>query len=376
VEVWLFNIRPWPYDVAEIGYPFPSSLYDAGRAKALYDGAMAVDRRADELGFDGVCFAEHHYGRTAVSPSPNLLAAAVATHTERAKIVLMGNCLPLHAHPVRLAEELAMIDVLSGGRLVSGFIRGGTREYEGYGINIREGRAMYEEAWDLIVKAWTDPEPFAWHGTHYNYDVISILPRPVQEPHPPIIVGANTAESLEWAAEKRVRLITSLSPTAQIAQTLDYYRKYAAEECGWTPTSEHTGVSRHVYVGTTDAKAREECLEHVQNTFGSPRASTEKSEMRERDTGRHTERSFAYKTQQHEHRSIADRVDLDRLSDDGYLIVGSPDTVTRKIKEQQAALGVGLFVPYIPFGSMEPARALTCVELFGKEVLPHLQSES
>jgi alkanesulfonate monooxygenase SsuD/methylene tetrahydromethanopterin reductase-like flavin-dependent oxidoreductase (luciferase family) len=127
LEVWLFNICPWPYDIAKIGYPFPSSLYDAQRAMDLYEGAMAVDRRADELGFDGVCFAEHHYGRTAVSPSPNLLAAAVATHTERAKIVLMGNCLPLHGHPVRLAEELAMIDVMSGGRLVSGFIRGGTR---------------------------------------------------------------------------------------------------------------------------------------------------------------------------------------------------------------------------------------------------------
>ena len=126
-------------------------------------------------------------------------------------------------------------------------------------------------------------------------------------------------------------------------------------------------------MGTTDAKAREECLEHVQHTFGSPRATAEKSEMRERDTGRHTERSFAYKTQQHEHRSISDSVDIDRLSDEGYLIVGSPETVTRKIKEQQEALGVGLFVPYIPFGSMEPPQTMKCVELFGKEVLPHLR---
>src|SRR5207248_10788405 len=128
----------------------------------------------------------------ALTPSPNVLAAAVATHTTNAKIVLMGNCLPLHGHPVRLAEELAMIDVLSGGRLVSGFLRGGAREYSAYGIDLETGREMFKEAWELIVKAWTDPEPFAWHSNNYDYDVVSILPRPIQHPHPPLITGANT----------------------------------------------------------------------------------------------------------------------------------------------------------------------------------------
>src|SRR5438477_7217922 len=174
MQVWLFDIMPWPYRQAEIPHPFPGRLFDRALGKELYDGHLALYRRADELGYDGVCFAEHHYGTNSVDPSPNLMAAAVARETSNCKLVIMGNCLPLHGHPVRLAEELAMIDVLSGGRLVSGFIRGGTREYESYSVDIRHGRELYEEAWELIVKAWTEDEPFAWHSEHYRYDVVSI----------------------------------------------------------------------------------------------------------------------------------------------------------------------------------------------------------
>jgi alkanesulfonate monooxygenase SsuD/methylene tetrahydromethanopterin reductase-like flavin-dependent oxidoreductase (luciferase family) len=201
VKVWLFDIMPWPYRQWEIPHPFPGRLFDRQLGKELYDGHLALYRRADELGYDGVCFAEHHYGTNSVDPSPNLMAAAVATQTSSCKLVVLGNCLPMHGHPVRLAEELAMIDVLSGGRLISGFIRGGGGEYYAYNVDITKGRAMFNEAADLIVKAWTEEEPFAWHSEHYDYDVVSILPRPIQQPHPPVICAANSAESIEFAAQ-------------------------------------------------------------------------------------------------------------------------------------------------------------------------------
>src|SRR5881628_3405017 len=145
MEVWLFNILGWPYRTAGHPLPMPASAYDTKRGREVYYGCIAIDLLADELGYDGICFAEHHYGPVSLTPSPNLLAAAMATHTRNAKIVLMGNCLPLHGHPVRVAEELAMIDVLSGGRLVSGFLRGGAREYGTYGIPLADGRGMFEE---------------------------------------------------------------------------------------------------------------------------------------------------------------------------------------------------------------------------------------
>lgn len=264
-----------------------------------------------------------------------------------------------------------MIDVLSGGRLVSGFLRGGTREYATYGIDLAAGRQMFEESWELIIKAWTEDEPFAWHSAHYDYDVVSILPRPIQQPHPPIVVGANSAESVEWAAKHRAPLLTSLSPTSQIAETFAYYRQYAEEQCSWSPTPQDVGFSRYVYVAATDAKARKECEGHVATVFRPP-AGDRDAALLAVPTGRHTERSYAYKTEQHVHVPRYAQIDWDQLERDGYVIVGSPDTVTRKIREQATQLGADIFVPYLPFGSMEPAQGLKGVDLFGREVLPNL----
>lgn len=373
MKIWLFDIMQWPYRQWEIPHPFPGYMYDRELAKELFDGHLALYKRADELGYDGICFAEHHYGTTSVDASPNLMAAAVATHTSNAKIVVLGNCLPMHGHPVRVAEELAMVDVLSGGRLISGFIRGGGREYWAYGIDVKEGRVMFEEAWELIVKAWTEEEPFSWHSEHYHYDVVSILPRPLQRPHPPIISAANTAESIEWAARHRAPLITSFSTTEQIAETFAYYRKYAREECGWTPSPDDTGVSRQVYVSTTDAKAREECQEHAYHFYNQLATAHQTPSMQEINRMRVTERSFSYKSAPHRGMPGGADAEFDRVSEDGYLIVGSPDTVTRKIREQQEALGVGIFLAYLPFGTMEPPQAMGSVELFAKEVMPNLR---
>ena len=373
MKVWLFDIMPWPYRQSEIPHPFPGYMYDRQLGKELYDGHLAMYQRADELGYDGVCFAEHHYGTNSVDPSPNLMAAAVATHTSSCKIVIMGNCLPMHGHPVRLAEELAMLDVLSNGRLVSGFIRGGGGEYFAYNIDVTKGRSMFTEAAELIVKAWTEDEPFAWHGEHYDYDVVSILPRPLQRPHPPVIMAGNSAESIEWAAQHRYPLFTSFSPTWQIAETFGYYRKYAADECGWTPTPEYMGVSRQCYVAETDAKAREEAEEHAMTFYKMLASPQKQAEMKEINAARNTERSFSYKTQGHTHLAQAADLTWESVQERGLLITGSPDTVIRKIKEQKDALGVGTFLSYLPFGSLEPKHAMKSLELFAKEVLPVLR---
>jgi alkanesulfonate monooxygenase SsuD/methylene tetrahydromethanopterin reductase-like flavin-dependent oxidoreductase (luciferase family) len=373
MKVWLFDIMQWPYRQWEIPYPFPGTMYDRELGKELYDGHLALYKRADELGYDGVCFAEHHYGTNSVDPSPNLMAAAVATHTENAKIVVLGNCLPMHGHPIRLAEELAMLDVLSRGRLVSGFLRGGSREYYAYGIDPAQGRAMFEESWELIVKAWTSDEPFSWDGEYYHYDNVSVIPRPVQRPHPPIIAAANTAESVEWAARHHCPLITSFSTTEQIAQTFQYYRTYAQEECGWTPQPEDMGVSRQVYVGATDAKAKEEAEQHVHHFFHQISAPHASERLRAVNEARVTERSFSYKSEPHRGMPTGTDADYEQVMRAGYCIVGSPDTVTRRIREQQEALGVGLFLTYLPFGTMEPPQAMKSLELFAQEVMPNLQ---
>ncbi|HZT08520.1 MAG TPA: LLM class flavin-dependent oxidoreductase [Chloroflexota bacterium] len=373
MEIWLFDIMMWPYRQWEIPYPFPASMYDRKLGMKLYDGHLALLKRADELGYDGVCLAEHHFAFNGTAPSPNLIAAAVATHTSNTRIVLMGNCLPIHGHPVRVAEELAMIDVLSHGRLVSGFLRGTARETHAYLVDNSEARSMWEESWELIVKAWTEPEPFAWHSEHYDYDEVSIIPRPVQQPHPPIVAAANSAESIEWAASHHAGLLTSFSPTEQIAETLGYYRKYAQEQCGWTPRPEDTGVSRQVYVAHTDAQAREEVEAHAFQFYSNIGAGVHDPQTRERQRLRISDRSYAYKSAGHRAMPIGEDARYERVIEDGYLVAGSPDTVTRLIKEQQKALGVGRFLTYLPFGTMEPDQAMRSLELFAKEVMPNLR---
>jgi alkanesulfonate monooxygenase SsuD/methylene tetrahydromethanopterin reductase-like flavin-dependent oxidoreductase (luciferase family) len=263
MQVWLFDIMMWPHGGERTRYPYPGRLYDCALGQEFYQEHLRYYVRADELGYDGVCFAEHHYGTNGMCPSPNVMAAAVAARTSRAKLVLMGNCLPAHGHPVRVAEEIALLDNLSNGRMVAGFIRGGFLEHYAYSIDLAESRPRFEEAWRLILRAWTEDEPFEWHGPYYHYDAVSILPRPVQQPHPPLLMAGHTRESVEWAARERVPLAASFGATEVLARTFAYYREYAARECGWTPGPEHCLVSRQVYVAKTNAEARAEAEEHV-----------------------------------------------------------------------------------------------------------------
>lgn len=368
MEVWEFDQMPWPRPGPRV---LPGRDFDRSYAKELYDGHLAMARRADELGYDGFCLTEHHY--SSLDPSPNILASYLAAVTERIKIVMLGNCLPLHGHPIRLAEELAMIDQLSGGRLVSGFMRGGAIEFPNYNVDPAESRAMFEESWDLILRAWTADEPFSWHSEHYDYDVVSAVPRPLQQPHPPVVVAGNTAETIEWAAQKHVPLITSFSPTEQIVETMKYYRQYAHDECGWTPGPEYVGLSRHTYVASTDAKAREDVEQHVLEVFGGHPSfkAVDPGAAVARRSAMVTERSWMYKASEHVNRPQG--LEWDQIIEDGYCIVGSPDTVIRTIKEQQKQVGNGLFLTYLPFGTMQPAKALGSLDLFGKEVLPSLR---
>jgi alkanesulfonate monooxygenase SsuD/methylene tetrahydromethanopterin reductase-like flavin-dependent oxidoreductase (luciferase family) len=232
---------------------------------------------------------------------------------------------------------------------------------------------MFEEAWELIVKAWTSEEPFSWEGENYHYDQVSIIPRPVQRPHPPIIAAANTAESVEWAARHHAPLITSFSTTEQIAETFKYYRAFAEKECGWTPRPEDMGVSRQVYVAPTDAQAKEEAEQHVHHFFHQISAPHSAQKLREVNEARVTDRSFSYKSEPHRGMPLGTDAEYEQVMRAGYCIVGSPDTVTQRIREQQEALGVGLFLTYLPFGTMEPPQAMNSLELFAREVMPNLK---
>ena len=165
---------------------FSNKHFDPVAGSRLYNQYIEHYKLAEEVGFDGIMLNEHHNAPFCMQAKCNVFASILAAITERVKIVLLGNPLPLADNPVRLAEELAMIDMVSKGRLVSGFVRGGGQEQLATGVNPAFNRERFEEAHDLIVRAWTQPGPFRWEGTHYQHRVVNPWAVPLQKPHPRI----------------------------------------------------------------------------------------------------------------------------------------------------------------------------------------------
>ena len=155
----------------------PNSLWDRERTDGLYQEYIDQLVYAEELGFDGLVLNEHHQNIYGLMPSPNIIAAALTQRTKRAKIVVLGNLLPLHLNPLRIAEEYAMIDSMSGGRLIAGFAMGGGPEAFNYNIPQPQARARYWEAIDLIQRAWTEDGPFRHEGPHYPLRYVNVWPQ-------------------------------------------------------------------------------------------------------------------------------------------------------------------------------------------------------
>ena len=204
MKVYGFDLLPWPHLDAPSYYPDSNALFDPARGMAVYAEHLDQMVMFEELGFDAICMNEHHAKPYGLMPSPNLIAAALTQRTRRIKIGILGNLPALHGHPVRLAEEIAMLDCMSGGRIISGFVRGVPQEYLALSTPLPMRGQRLGEAWDLVIKAWTTREPFDWHGKYFSYDRVSIWPRPLQQPHPPIVLPADSDEGIETAARRRV----------------------------------------------------------------------------------------------------------------------------------------------------------------------------
>src|ERR687883_813165 len=205
VKAAIFSRVPYLGPSVDNVWPVPADSYSSEVAEQSMDEALEQFQLADELGFDWVTVAEHHYAPFSLTPNPMVMAGALTQRVRRAKIALLGANIPIQ-NPVRVAEEFAMLDVMTGGRVIAGMLRGTPNEYITYATNPAESRDRFEEALKLIVRAWTEPQPFGWEGRHFQYRSISIWPRPVQRPHPPIYMSGSSPESGELAARHRVRL--------------------------------------------------------------------------------------------------------------------------------------------------------------------------
>jgi alkanesulfonate monooxygenase SsuD/methylene tetrahydromethanopterin reductase-like flavin-dependent oxidoreductase (luciferase family) len=345
-------------------WPVAGQLFDPEIGQRSVREGLDLLERADQLGFDWVSVAEHHYTPQQLSPNPMVLAGALSQRVKNAKIALLGPTLPF-LNPVRVAEELALLDNMSGGRIIAGLMRGAPSEYITYGVNPAESRDRFQEALQLIVRAWTEPQPFGWEGRFYQFRTVSIWPRPVQQPHPPIFMSGSTPESGEFAARLHLGLGLAFTTVPLAKESARYYREQAAA-FGWQPGSDDVLYRAQVCVADTDDLARATIEPYF--TTGPRRArgvgiqdALSASGFFGRDAATHASRELT-----RPHASFDEAVEL------GQIVCGSPPTVLAQLKRIQAEVGAGIVDLSFQSGAMPFTPALHSLELFAKEVLPCL----
>ena len=375
MKIYNFDLLAYPHVPMDIpGTPLPSNLFDPAEGSRNYEEHFYEMEHCEQLGFEGVLFNEHHYSAYGTMPSPNLVAAALSQRTSTIKIGVLGNVLPLRHHPVRVAEEYAMVDCMSGGRLIAGFVRGIPPEYLWYNIDPTESRGRFEEAFELIMRAWTEPT-WSYHGKFFDLENCATWPRPVQQPHPPIWIAARSAESVEWCAQRRLPIAQVYQTTSQIEDTFNYYRK-VAQDGGWEADPEKFILCRHIYVGETDEKAREAAEPALRYFFTllnrgfKQTASAEGARVRE---ALYTDKSFNYFREENRERYDFSTLSWEDLGKVGYILAGSPETVTRQLNEQMSAVGADHFMGMFHIGNLPHDKVMASLNLFHKEVMPQLK---
>ena len=382
MKVSWFHLMPYrflPPDFEEkyrsVWVDVPSHLFDPVKAHQLYNEYLDELEFADQVGFDGVCVNEHHSNAYGLMPSPNLMAATLARRTSDAAIIVLGNSLALYNPPIRVAEEFAMLDVTSGGRLVAGFPVGTSMDTNfAYGQNPSTLRDKYREAHDLVIKAWTEPEPFAFNGKYTQLRYVNIWPRPLQKPHPPVwIPGSGSVETWGWVS--RMNYVYCYLSYFGYKRGTKVMRGFWDEmkKLGIDDNPYRAGFLQLVAVSETDEKAEEEygphvdyfykkCL-HVYDGFADAPGFRSVRTLKKGVTSQLGEAA----TRQRQQLTWKDYIQ------EGYVIAGSPKTVVKNLRNAVEGLRVGHLMVLLQIGSMPPDLTMKNTELFAKEVLPYVQ---
>ena len=268
MKVFAFDLLPYPENLdhlkqggQELPYPLPKRHFIPEVAVRNYEEHLDAWVFMEDIGFDGVGFNEHHTSPYGLMTSPNLMAAAASQRTKRIKLLILGNLLPIH-EPLRLAEELSMLDCMSNGRLIAGFARGIPREYNVYGVPMSESRERFEEAWEIVKLAWME-ESFSYEGKFWSYQDVAIWPRPVQQPHPPVRVPVTSSqETIEWAARENVAIHPGgLAPS--VSQDIVRYYAECLKKHGHRITTDHITVASSVHLADSRAQAIKEAAPYT-----------------------------------------------------------------------------------------------------------------
>jgi len=363
----------------ELPYPLSKDHFKAEVAARTYAEHLDAWEALDRLGYDGVGFNEHHCSPYGLMNSPNLMASAAAQRTKNLKLLIYGNLLPLH-EPLRLAEDLAMLDCLSNGRLISGFARGIPREYQVHNVPLADSRARFEEAYDIVTRAWTE-DVFSYSGKFWSYKDVAIWPRPVQKPHPPIwipIVGSK--ESIEFAGRHDIPITPGLGGGGLRADIIRYYARCLAA-AGHKLTPDHLSLGVNAYVADSKAQAIAEMAPYhlyFNRTLFSHGNFTETALQRQ--AGYSSQNSTDYVRPENQRAAQLLRedfrnmtmADVERLAEN--LPWGTPKEVAERIIAQADQAGANMVQISLNRGAMPQEMFLEQIRRFARDVLPVLQA--
>jgi alkanesulfonate monooxygenase SsuD/methylene tetrahydromethanopterin reductase-like flavin-dependent oxidoreductase (luciferase family) len=334
--------------------PCASGFTEAQR----YRDILAQIELGDALGFDTVWLGELHFGRSvSILADPLMVLAAAAQRTKRIRLGTAVTLLPLH-HPVKIAEEAATLDILSDGRLELGVGRGGfPAYYAGFDVPQEESRERFEEALDYILAAWKS-EPFSFAGKYFRADDLSVVPRPVQQPHPPVRVAANSPETFPFAGRRGLPIFAAplINPPERLHAGLQAYRETLP-----AGAKGDTALAFAVHVAPSRAQAREECEP------GLLRFLREAGERLRplRDADIKTFEAFRQVVARIERVTFAD---LDREMG----VFGDPDYCIDRLRALKRDYGMDEFICYFNQGGiMDHALVRQSMTRFAKEVMPH-----
>ena len=371
-----FHLMPYPYlpDDFDTAYDstaltYPNANFDPALGASLYSRYLDELEYADQLGFDGIAVNEHHQSAYGLMPSPNLMAAALTRRTSRARIMVLGNAIGIRGNPLRVAEEIAMLDLMSGGRVDSGFVRGIGWEYFGHSINPTKSRSRFNEAHDLIIKAWTAPELFSWYGENYEYRYVNIWPRPVQQPHPPIFIpGAGSTETMKFCAERKYTYMSVYAPTRIVRRWFDGYRQ-AAADLGYVADPEKIAFSVPIYIADTDERAHAEARPAVEWLYHKGLKQTPQMVTPPGYMSPGSLRGVLASGMR-----APGLTSYEDLLAQGQAVVGSPSSVTKRLTELYDDLGgFGQLIGLFAIGPSTHEQVMRSAELFATEVIPVLR---
>ena len=317
--------------------------------------------RGEELGFHSAWVAEHHFSRYGLGPSSLIVIGSIAPQTKSIRLGTAVLVPPLH-HPVRLAEDTATVDVISGGRLDVGFGRGSAQyEYRGYDIDHEESQMRFQETINLVKGLWTNSD-YSYDGQYFNVHRANLVPQPIQKPHPAVYIAATrTQATLEYAVSTGHPLVIGVM--LDTPDALDLCRRFVqmSQESGKNVPMSRIPFFRYFYVAETEGQAREDTRTaldwnlDITHWRRSLKAGSEVNQSLEHWRNTRTELPPSY-DYLYENRAI----------------IGTPDQCVAKLMELRAQ-GIEYFVCNIAFGSMEHRKVMGSMELFANEVMPRLQ---